>query len=103
MDVNREKTEPVQRCRLCGKGGLEAFLNLGMTPLANAFRKAEDRLKPEPFFPLRVLYCPRCFLVQTEDVNVPEELFGDYPYFSSYSTSWLDHARQYAADATRFP
>ncbi len=49
----------------------------------------------EPFYPLRALVCERCFLVQLEEFETPEEIFSDYAYFSSFSTSWLDHAKRY--------
>jgi SAM-dependent methyltransferase len=73
-----------------------------MSPLANAYLAEGDLNRMEPFFPLRALVCEECFLVQLEqfDAAGAGELFSDYAYFSSYSTSWLKHAEEYAAYAT---
>jgi SAM-dependent methyltransferase len=71
-------------------------VDFGLTPLANAYRTADDLGRMEPFYPLRLLLCEACTLVQLEPVESPEHIFGDYAYFSSYSTTWLDHARRYA-------
>jgi hypothetical protein len=54
----------------------------------------------EPFYPLHVHVCERCFLVQLEEFESPQSIFGDYAYFSSFSTSWLDHAKRYAEKMT---
>ncbi len=67
-----------------------------MQPLANAYLTAADLKRPEPFYPLRLLVCEECFLVQVEESVSPERLFRDYAYFSSYSDSWLKHAQAYA-------
>ncbi len=72
------------------------FVDLGMQPLANAYLTAADLKRPEPFYPLRLLVCEECFLVQVEESVSPERLFRDYAYFSSYSDSWLKHAQAYA-------
>jgi SAM-dependent methyltransferase len=71
-----------------------------MTPLANAFLDEDDLRRMEPFYPLKALVCERCFLVQLEEIATPEEIFSNYAYFSSYSTTWLDHARAFAEMAT---
>jgi len=74
-----------------------------MQPLANAYPAAADLRRPEPFYPLRLLVCAECFLVQVEETVSPEQLFRDYAYFSSYSDSWLKHAETYAgASVERF-
>lgn len=83
-------------CRFCGGGLQQTFVNLGMSPLANAFLKPEQLNKMEPFYPLHPRVCGHCFLVQLEQFEKPENIFGDYAYFSSYSESWLNHAREYA-------
>ena len=76
------------------------FLDLGTAPPSNAYLSAADLDKPEKWFPLRVRVCGRCWLVQTEDFAFHDQLFApDYAYFSSYSTSWLDHAKAYVAGA----
>jgi len=67
-----------------------------MSPLSNAYLHHEQLQQMEPYYPLCARVCDRCFLVQLEPVACPEELFGDYAYFSSFSESWLRHARDYA-------
>src|SRR5262249_6468072 len=90
------------RCRGCDAALGAPFLDLGPTPLANSYLKPEDLNQPEPFYPLQVYLCEACFLVQIPLVQAPESIFGDYAYFSSYSTTWLRHAEHYAATmATR--
>jgi SAM-dependent methyltransferase len=66
-----------------------------MSPLANSYLEPEQLGQMEPFFPLHALVCEQCFLVQLEEFETPEAIFSDYAYFSSYSTSWLEHARRY--------
>ncbi|MGH7410528.1 MAG: methyltransferase domain-containing protein, partial [Candidatus Methylomirabilis sp.] len=67
-----------------------------MTPISNAFLRADELNRMEPFYPLHAWVCGSCFLVQLEEFESPQQLFGDnYAYFSSYSDSWLDHARRY--------
>lgn len=83
-------------CRFCGAGLQQTFVNLGMSPLANAFLKPEQLNQMEAFYPLHARVCRHCFLVQLEQFEKPENIFGDYAYFSSYSESWLNHAREYA-------
>ena len=89
-------TEPRNLCRGCGGGLGEPFLDLGVTPLANSYLRAEDLLRAEPFYPLQVSVCGECFLVQVPAVQTPEAIFGDYAYFSSFSTAWLKHVEEYA-------
>jgi SAM-dependent methyltransferase len=83
-------------CRFCGTTLNRVFADLGMSPLANSYVRPEDSGKKESFYPLRALVCGSCFLVQLEEFESPEAIFGDYPYFSSYSSSWLEHSRQFA-------
>jgi SAM-dependent methyltransferase len=71
------------------------FADLGMSPLANSYLPADRANSMEPFYPLRALVCERCFLVQLEEFETPQEIFSDYAYFSSYSSSWLEHSRRY--------
>jgi 2-polyprenyl-3-methyl-5-hydroxy-6-metoxy-1,4-benzoquinol methylase len=82
-------------CRLCGAELQHVFADLGMSPLSNSFPTKAELGKMEPFYPLTAFVCDRCFLVQLGEFASPEELFGDYAYFSSYSTTWLEHARSY--------
>src|SRR5713226_10446332 len=82
-------------CRSCGAALKHTFLDLGMSPLANSYLKPVQRTQLEPFYPLRVHVCARCFLVQLEEYESPDQIFSDYAYFSSYSDSWLRHAKAY--------
>jgi SAM-dependent methyltransferase len=84
------------RCRFCGTPLAHTFANLGMSPIANNYLTEADLGRMEPFYPLHALVCDGCFLVQLEEFEAPEAIFSDYAYFSSYSTSWLAHARRYA-------
>ena len=83
------------RCRHCGTPLSETFVDLGMSPLCERFLRADQLDEMEPFFPLHVRVCPACLLVQLPEYVGPEEIFGEYAYFSSFSTSWLAHAARY--------
>lgn len=84
------------KCRHCGTPLQHSFVDLGFAPPSNAYLQAADLSHPEVHYPLRVMVCDRCWLVQTEDYARTEELFkADYAYFSSTSSSWLDHAAGY--------
>ena len=84
-------------CRNCGNPLHETFANLGMSPLANSFIAADRADRMEPFYPLHAFVCSGCYLVQLAEFETPQAIFGDYPYFSSFSNSWLRHAEGYAA------
>ena len=86
-------------CRFCRTPLVESFADLGMMPLANAYRSAAELRQMEPFYPLHAYVCSQCFLVQLEAHCTPEEIFGDYAYFSSFSESWLRHAGRFATQA----
>ncbi|MDP3525339.1 MAG: class I SAM-dependent methyltransferase, partial [Hoeflea sp.] len=87
------------RCRHCGGGGFIPFLDLGRAPPSNSYLRAEDLSGPEKRYPLVIRTCTACWLTQTEDFADREEFFsGDYAYFSSFSRTWLDHAKAYVAD-----
>ena len=89
---------------MCGAPLQHTFVDLGMSPLANSLLTSDGINAMEPFYPLRVLVCERCFLVQLEEFETPEVMFSNYPYFSSFSTSWLEHSRRYVGHITeRFP
>jgi len=83
-------------CRLCAAVLPDAVLDLGETPLANAYVRAEDLDRAEPHYPLRLLLCAQCGLVQLEAAASPEAIFGSYQYFSSYSCTLLRHSRLFA-------
>lgn len=90
------------KCRHCQSELKLPLLDLGTAPPSNAFLHAEALHQPEIYFPLRVLVCETCWLVQTEDYAGREALFTDnYAYFSSYSTSWLNHAKAYVDTAIK--
>lgn len=82
-------------CRFCGHPLTHTFVDLGVSPLSNRYLTAEQLHQMEPFYPLHAYVCDRCFLVQLEEFETPEHIFNDYAYFSSYSDSWLEHARRY--------
>lgn len=84
------------RCRHCGAQLSLTFLDLGSAPPSNAYLSPAGLRAPETWYPLRLLVCETCWLVQTEDHAGREALFtDDYAYFSSFSSSWLAHARAY--------
>jgi SAM-dependent methyltransferase len=86
------------KCRHCATESTVLFVDLATAPPSNAYLRFEQLARPETWYPLRVLACPRCWLVQTEDYAHHAELFADdYAYFSSFSTSWLDHCERYVA------
>jgi len=83
-------------CRFCGAPLRDVFADLGMSPVANDNVPLEHAGAMEPFFPLCALVCAQCFLVQLAPYETPKPIFrDDYAYFSSYSTSWLEHSRRY--------
>jgi hypothetical protein len=85
------------KCRHCASELSNVFLDLGFAPPSNAYLKKSDLSKPEKYFPLKVMVCNCCWLVQTEDYAQASELFdSEYAYFSSTSTGWLAHAKEYA-------
>lgn len=90
----------LRSCRGCGATLRNTFVDLGMSPLANSYLSAEQLDRPEPFYPLHAYVCDECFLVQLESIAKPEDIFSDYAYFSSYSDSWVEHARSYVDSIT---
>jgi SAM-dependent methyltransferase len=90
-------------CRFCGASLVSTFVDLGMSPLCETYPSAAEFRRGETYYPLHVYVCDRCFLVQLEQYETPEKIFSDYPYFSSYSDSWLKHASAYSdAMVSRF-
>lgn len=84
------------KCRHCGTELTLPLIDLGSAPPSNAYLTEKTLKAPEKWYPLSVLVCQKCWLVQTEDYAGAEELFdAEYAYFSSFSTSWLQHAKQY--------
>ena len=91
-------------CRACGAQLRHTFVDLGTSPLANSYLTAAQLNQSEQFFPLHVFVCENCFLVQLEEFSSPESIFEQYAYFSSFSDSWLAHARAYVSQMIeRFP
>ena len=82
-------------CRFCGTLLKHIFADLGMSPLANSYLEGENLSRMEPFYPLKAYVCHNCYLVQLEEIESPKKIFSDYAYFSSYSDSWLKHAKQF--------
>jgi len=85
----------ILRCNICKTPLNQTFVDLGMVPLVSSYLKPEELEQMEPFYPLRVYVCEMCYLVQLPEVQTPAQLFSHYPYFSSYSESWLHHAKTY--------
>ena len=82
-------------CRFCGSKLEHTFVDLGMSPLCESFLPGDHLNEMEPFYPLHAQVCGNCFLVQLQAYVTPEDIFSDYAYFSSYSDSWLAHAKKY--------
>jgi SAM-dependent methyltransferase len=87
-------------CRLCGADLTRSFVDLGMSPLCESYLPAEKVDAPEVFYPLNVLLCQQCLLVQLPAYVTGEHIFSEYAYFSSYSDSWVAHAKRYADEMT---
>nr|WP_202526234.1 class I SAM-dependent methyltransferase [Sneathiella litorea] len=83
-------------CRFCDQELTRTFVDLGSTPLANSYLREERDIAAEKSYPLHARVCVNCFLVQVEDVVPAEDIFSDYAYFSSFSSSWVEHAKAYA-------
>ena len=88
-------------CRFCAAPLELSFADLGMSPPSNSYLEAADLNRMERFYPLHAWVCTKCFLVQLEEFETPEQIFSDYAYFSSYSESWLAHARDYVEKVTQ--
>jgi len=113
VDTNKAERGPVDSCaknkataascRFCGAPLSVNFVDLGMSPLCESYLASEQLNAVEPFYPLHVFVCGQCYLVQLEEYVQPGNIFSEYAYFSSYSTSWLQHSEKYTQDMiTRF-
>ena len=98
--VSAQDTSDVCRCRFCSAPLTHTFVDLGKSPLCESFLKAEDLDRGETFYPLHALVCDQCFLVQLRDYVAADDIFSDYAYFSSFSDSWLAHAKTYTERMT---
>lgn len=90
-----KRSNPSPQCRSCNAPLAHVMCDLGMSPLANSYVKFESASAAEKFYPLKVWVCEKCLLAQLEEFESPDAIFSDYAYFSSYSTTWVDHARRY--------
>lgn len=88
------------KCRFCDVQLEHSFVDLGLSPLCQTHILPSELNKYEPFFPLHAFVCTECWLVQLDEFVSPEEIFSDYDYFSSYSASWVEHARRYTEHMT---
>ncbi len=86
-------------CRLCSCDRLETFIDLGATPPCERFLSASDLNEPEMTYPLHVRVCSGCLLTQLPPLITPADTFTEYAYFSSFSTSWVEHAKQFVEAA----
>lgn len=94
LQVVRQPNVPC--CRFCGAELHHTFVDLGGSPLCESYLSADQLNRMEPFYPLHVYVCDRCFLVQLQEYVSAQDIFTEYAYFSSYSDAMLVHARQYA-------
>lgn len=90
------------KCRFCGHEAKHELIDLINAPASNAYLSYEKLNEPETFYPLKVLVCDKCFLVQVDEYHKNDELFSaNYAYFSSMSSSWVEHARKYVEMITK--
>ncbi len=89
-------TAPI--CRSCGEPLQDTVVDLGKSPLCETYLTRSQLKEMEPFYPLHVFVCRSCWLVQVPQYVAPDDIFADYPYHSSYSDSWLAHAKRYVDD-----
>jgi SAM-dependent methyltransferase len=101
LAVDAEKQVTIKPCRFCGTNLEHTFADLGMSPLCETFPSAAELNRGEVFYPLHVYVCSECFLVQLEEYESRESIFTDYPYFSSFSDSWLKHCENYCDKLTK--
>src|SRR5215472_17608026 len=95
LTVDTEQQTATKPCRFCGARLHRTFADLGMSPLCETYPSAAELNRGEVYYPLHVYVCEQCFLVQLEEYENRENIFSDYPYFSSYSDSWLRHCENY--------
>ena len=95
-----EVSSTTRSCRFCGAGLSRTFVDLGMSPLCETYPSSADLNSGEMYYPLHVYVCEQCWLVQLEEYERPENIFTDYPYFASFSDSWLRHCERYCKEMT---
>jgi hypothetical protein len=96
VPIEFERRYATSPCRFCGASLRKTFVDLGMSPLCETYPSSADFNRGEVYYPLHVYVCEQCFLVQLEQYESPEKIFSYYPYFSSYSDSWLQHSKHYS-------
>ncbi|HED39371.1 MAG TPA: methyltransferase domain-containing protein [Chromatiales bacterium] len=98
MSTNQEQKIDAgnSKCRFCGEPLKHSMVDLGMSPLCQTHIEPQQLNNMEPFYPLHAYVCEHCYLVQLDEYVAPDDIFSDYAYFSSYSDSWVEHARKYA-------
>ena len=99
-DLSLRAQQGAAVCRFCGKSLEQKFVDLGPTPLCESFLKPTELTRMEPFYPLCAYVCTTCYLVQVPEAATPQEIYRDYAYYSSYSETWLNHAKAYAGRMT---
>ena len=93
--MNNTNQPNISKCRFCGEPLRYTLVDLGMSPLCESFLSSEQVNQMEPFYPLHVYVCEKCYLAQLEEYVSPENIFTEYAYFSSYAVTWLQHAENY--------
>jgi hypothetical protein len=102
LEASPSDTRRQPKCRLCGTPLAHTVVDLGMSPLCESYRTADQLNQMEAFYPLHVQVCEQCLLVQLQEYVSPADIFTEYAYFSSYSSSWVEHARRYCEKVTRW-
>ena len=100
MGLPTDAVKDLPHCRFCESPLRQTVVDLGMSPLCESYLSANQLDQVEPFYPLHVRVCGRCSLVQLEEYVSAENIFTEYAYFSSYSETWLAHAKTYADQMT---
>jgi len=93
--LETQQVGATKACRFCGSGLQRTFVDLGLSPLCETYPSAADLNRGEMYYPLHTYVCEKCWLVQLEEYETPEQIFSDYAYFSSFSDSWLKHCDKY--------
>jgi SAM-dependent methyltransferase len=93
--LDTKQMATARTCRFCGTGLHRTFIDLGLSPLCENYPAPADLTRGEMYYPLHVYVCEKCWLVQLEEYETPEQIFSDYAYFSSFSDSWLKHCDKY--------
>ncbi len=101
ISENATARAAARACRFCGAELKRTFVDLGMSPLCETYPSGAELSRGEKYYPLHVFVCDQCWLVQLEEFESPESIFSDYPYFASFSDSWLRHCEKYCVEMQR--